>query len=261
MNAKGSGPAIVLEMASSMSKRATRQTIQARAPVAVRRHVPQGRRREQILDAAAELFSQRGFAGTTTRQIAAAVGTSETVLFRHFPSKESLYAAILEHRIPSAEVERWLEDLRTIAGRRDDDALFTAVVEALLGSYRTNPVYHRLTLFAALEDRELARVAQVKYTMPIASFLCEYVSRRQAEGAFRRVRPEFVVHMLFSVTCQYALWNALGVNPLGLTDQEVATQAVALIAGLRSAPEPADVTPDHIRADEKQVLASRPRRP
>jgi TetR/AcrR family transcriptional regulator len=219
-----------------MSKRAARQTVQARAPVAVRRHVPHGQRREQILNAAAELFSQRGFAGTTTRQIAAAVGTSETVLFRHFPSKASLYAAILEHRIPSAEVERWLGELRAIAGRGDDDALFTAVGEAVLGSYRTNPIYHRLTLFAALEDHELARIAQIKYTMPVASFLCEYVSRRQAQGAFRRVRPEVVVHLLFSVPRQYALWNALGVNPLGLTEQEVIAQAVALLAWLRSAP-------------------------
>ena len=213
--------------------------------------MPQGQRREQILNAAAELFSQRGFAGTTTRQIAAAVGTSETVLFRHFPSKESLYAAILEHCIPSAEVERWLEELRAIADRRDDDALFRAVVEAVLASYRTNPVYHRLTLFAALEDRELARIGQVKYTMPVASFLREYISRRQAEGAFRSVRPEVVVHMLFSVACQYALWNALGVNPLGLTEQEVVAQAVALVGGLRSAPEPADVGPTPIRTDKK----------
>ena len=127
-----------------MSKRAARQAIRARAEVrlrrgfggqAVRKHVPQAQRREQILDAAAELFSQRGFAGTTTRQIAAAVGTSETVLFRHFPSKESLYAAILEHRIPSAEVERWLEELRAIADRRDEEALFTAVIEEMVRSY------------------------------------------------------------------------------------------------------------------------------
>src|SRR5689334_24272602 len=94
--------------------------------VQVRKLVPRGERRRQILDVAAELFSQRGFAGTTTRQIAAAVGTSETVLFRHFPTKESLYAAILEQKVSSAEVEHWLADLRTIAGRGDDAALFAA---------------------------------------------------------------------------------------------------------------------------------------
>jgi len=219
-----------------MSKRAAtaRHATRTSAPAVVRKHVPQGKRREQILDAAAALFSQRGFAGTTTRQIAAAVGTTETVLFRLFPSKDVLYAAILESRVHSADVHRWLDELRAIAERRDDDALFSAVVTAVLESYRTHTVFHRLNLFAALEDRELARIGQVKYTSPVASFLRDYVAQRQTEGAFAGLRPEFVVHMLFSVAGHYGLWNALGVNLLGLTEQEVATQAVALLAGLRS---------------------------
>ena len=188
----------------------------------------------QILDAAAELFSRRGFAGTTTREIAAAVGTTETVLFRHFPTKQSLYAAILEHWVPVAHVDRWLDELRVLADARDDEGLFRAVVTAILDSYRQVPVYHRLMLFAALEDQELARIAQVTYTTPISSFLREYVARRQSEGAFRRVRPEIVVHMLLSATAQYAQWKALGVNPLGLSDRDIAGQAVALLVGLRA---------------------------
>jgi AcrR family transcriptional regulator len=219
-----------------MPRRATQSTAAtgAREPAAVRTHVPREQRRRQILEAAAELFGRRGFAGTTTKQIASAVGASETVLFRLFPTKESLYAAILEQWVPVADVERWLEELRRIADRRDDDALFTAVVKAILESYRANPVYHRLMLFAALENHELARLGQIKYSTPVASFLREYISRRQAEGAFKQVRPEVAVHMLVSVAGHFALWNALGVNPLGLTEQEVATQAVALLAGLRS---------------------------
>lgn len=201
---------------------------------AVRRLVPSGERRVQILDAAAELFSRRGFAGTTTREIAAAAGTTETVLFRHFPTKQSLYAAILEHWVPVAHVDRWLDELRALADARDDEALFRAVVTAIVESYRQVPVYHRLMLFAALEDQELARVAQVKYTTPLSSFLREYVARRQSEGAFRRIGPEVVVHMLLSAAAQYAQWKALGVNPLGLSDGDIAGQAVALLAGLRA---------------------------
>ena len=151
--------------------------------------MPRAERREQILHVAAELFSQRGFAGTTTRQIAAAVGTSETVLFRHFPTKESLYAAILEQWAPAANFERWLAELRAIADRRDDEELFRAVVTAILESYRRDPAFHRLMLFAALEDHELARVAHVRFAAPINGLLREYVARRQAEGAFRRVLP------------------------------------------------------------------------
>ena len=187
----------------------------------------------QILQAATELFACHGFAGTTTRQIAAAVGASETVLFRLFPSKDSLYLAVLEHQVPTAEVERWLAKLRQLGESRDDDALFRAVVTAILASYRGNAVYHRLMLFAALENQELARAWQITHTTPVTSFLREYVSRRQADGVFKGVRPEVVVHMVVSMAGYFGLWNLLGVNPLGLSEREIGQQAVALLDGLR----------------------------
>ncbi|AMY12099.1 Rut operon repressor [Luteitalea pratensis] len=214
--------------------RSPRSSAASRPGALVRRHVPSGARRAQILHAAAELFGEHGFAGTTTREIAAAVGASETVLFRLFPTKESLYLAVLEHQVPLAEVEEWLRQLREIAETRDDEALFRAVVTAVLASYRAHPTYHRLMLFAALEHQELARVWQVKYTAPVTGFLREYVSRRQAEGAFAGVRPELVVHMLVSMASHFGLWNVLGVNPLGLTEREIGVQAVALLNGLRA---------------------------
>jgi len=52
-------------------------------------------RRKAIVAAAVPLFARTGFAGTTTRKLAAAAGVSEALLFRHFPSKLSLYREIL----------------------------------------------------------------------------------------------------------------------------------------------------------------------
>src|SRR6476660_3259234 len=52
-------------------------------------------RRELILAAAKRCFSRNGFAGTTTKSIAAAASISEGLLFKHFPTKSALYAAIL----------------------------------------------------------------------------------------------------------------------------------------------------------------------
>ena len=54
-------------------------------------------RRLQILAVAVSLFSNRGFRGTTTREIAHAAGVSEAMVFRHFATKEELYAASLDH--------------------------------------------------------------------------------------------------------------------------------------------------------------------
>src|SRR5215475_5605077 len=52
-------------------------------------------RRRAIVMAAVPLFARTGFAGTTTRELAAAAGVSEALLFKHFPSKQSLYREIL----------------------------------------------------------------------------------------------------------------------------------------------------------------------
>src|SRR5213080_2118089 len=55
-------------------------------------------RRLQILKVAMRLFSQRGFRGTTTKEIAQAAGVSEAMVFRHFATKKELYSAILDHK-------------------------------------------------------------------------------------------------------------------------------------------------------------------
>jgi TetR/AcrR family transcriptional regulator, transcriptional repressor of aconitase len=52
-------------------------------------------RRKTIVAAAVPLFARKGFAGTTTRELAEAANISEGLLFRHFPSKKHLYGEIL----------------------------------------------------------------------------------------------------------------------------------------------------------------------
>ena len=52
-------------------------------------------RRRAIVEAVTPLFARKGFAGTTTKELAEAAGVSEALVYRHFPSKEALYRAIL----------------------------------------------------------------------------------------------------------------------------------------------------------------------
>jgi AcrR family transcriptional regulator len=48
-------------------------------------------RKAAIVKAVLPLFARQGFANTTTRQLAEVAGVSEALLYKHFPSKESLY--------------------------------------------------------------------------------------------------------------------------------------------------------------------------
>ncbi|MFC5938024.1 TetR/AcrR family transcriptional regulator [Corynebacterium choanae] len=59
--------------------------------------------REEILDAAAELFTVRGFATTSTHQIAEAVGIRQASLYYHFPSKTEIYVTLLSSMIDPAQ--------------------------------------------------------------------------------------------------------------------------------------------------------------
>ena len=60
-------------------------------------------RRRQLLDTALDLFSRKGFEGTTTKEIAAAAGVTEAIIFRHFPSKHALYADLIDEHHTSSQ--------------------------------------------------------------------------------------------------------------------------------------------------------------
>ncbi|HVU74221.1 MAG TPA: TetR/AcrR family transcriptional regulator [Mycobacteriales bacterium] len=77
------------------------------------RHAPEQRPgatgREQILDAAGELFTRFGYAGTSTRMIAMAVGIKQASLYYHFASKDDILSGLLQGTVqPSLDVARRL---------------------------------------------------------------------------------------------------------------------------------------------------------
>lgn len=59
-----------------------------------RHRIPAAERKQALVGVARDLFTQKGFDGVSTRELAKAAGVSQTLLYKHFPSKESLYTAI-----------------------------------------------------------------------------------------------------------------------------------------------------------------------
>src|SRR4029079_18535837 len=86
-------------------------------------------RRRQLLEHAVALFSQRGFSGTRTKDIAAACGVSEAILFRHFATKEDLYQAILATYKNEAGADQWLAEMKRLAAARDDAGFIQCLVK------------------------------------------------------------------------------------------------------------------------------------
>src|ERR1700679_3299554 len=92
-------------------------------------------RHRQLLNIAIQNFAQKGFSGTKTKDIAAAAGVSEAILFRHFASKEDLYHAILDEKEATLCAERWFVEMKELAERRDDRGLFRHVAWQMIRSF------------------------------------------------------------------------------------------------------------------------------
>jgi TetR/AcrR family transcriptional regulator len=102
---------------------------------------------ERILDAAEALFAERGYAGTTLRHVAAEVGLRTPSLYNHFPSKESLYAEVLERGIrPVFEV---LSEV--VLARNRSDREVRQVVERAMALVARRPNIPRLIQHEILE--------------------------------------------------------------------------------------------------------------
>ncbi len=141
-------------------------------------------RRQQILEVATELFARQGYEGTTTRQIAQRARVNEAIIFRHFPSKEELYWAVIENQCQRRGARASLET-RLATGGSDREVL-TAIGEELLDRDIT---LSRLLLFSALENHELSNRFFRSYVAQYLDVLAEYVRRGTEEGRFRAVDP------------------------------------------------------------------------
>jgi TetR/AcrR family transcriptional regulator len=172
-----------------------------------------GQRRQHFIDAALRLFSTRGFRGTTTRAIAEAAGVSEALLFRHFATKQDLYAAILRTKAEQSGFKARLHTLRRHAKRTNDAALVQELVKATLDSYRRDPEFQRLMLYATLEGHELATASQQVFGRPTFAFLRAYVVERQAAGVLRAGDPGLLAVALVALPAYFALLDSvLGVK-------------------------------------------------
>ena len=161
-------------------------------------------RRNQLIDVAIDLFSRKGFSGTTTREIASAAGVTEAIIFRHFATKQDLYKAILDARCCTPDAQAWFSEARQFMDANDDAGLFRALISTIIQCKRDDPRFERLMLHAALEGNELAIMHHNQFALPIGQQLIEYVEKRQREGAIRQVDPKAVIFAVAGIADYYA---------------------------------------------------------
>ncbi len=189
-------------------------------------------RRSQILQIAMQLFSQHGFRGTTTREIAAAAGVSEAMVFRHFATKHDLYAALLDYKACNSEFSSPRERLKKFIAADDDYGVFYNLAIGALTYHSQDQQFMRLLMFSALEGHELAEMFFERFIVDIYNFLGSYIEKRQQAGVFRQTEPRLFVRAFVGMLIHHSLNNNLWDRDrrlLDVTNEEAAKQFTEIL--------------------------------
>jgi AcrR family transcriptional regulator len=149
-------------------------------------------RRQLILGAAKRCFARNGFAGTTTKSVAAAAAISEGLLFKHFPSKAALYAEILAEECEADP------DLAYLLGQEPSTATLVKLVRGMVrhfldisdGPDEQEAQRFRLMITSHLDDGEFARLLYAKISVLIGPVFAASIDRAVAAGEASRIGGE-----------------------------------------------------------------------
>jgi AcrR family transcriptional regulator len=186
-------------------------------------------RRAQILEAAFEEFSAKGFKGATIKSIARTAGLqSPALIYWYFPDKEALFREVLEARIPV------LRTVRDPAGLLDlpPEKVLPTIARGYLSTF-DNPAAQRmvrLMVGEAMRRPEIAEIFGNTVIKRVLGFLKSYMARQIELG---RLRPHDVrssarafMGMLLPQAGGKVFFTAIRED--GLTDEEHIEVAVGI---------------------------------
>jgi len=189
------------------------------------------RKREAIVRAAVEEFRSAGYEATSMDRIAAVAGVSKRTVYNHFPSKEELFALILE--------ELWQSSVASVELPYCADQPLDVQLLQLLRQ--------KLDLLGDANFIDLARVAMAEIIHSperAQAIVCRmgekesgvsaWIRAAIADGRLREIDPEFAGHQLQGLVKSFAFWPqvTMGQAPLAQAERtRVAESAVAMFLG------------------------------
>jgi AcrR family transcriptional regulator len=163
--------------------------------------------RDKILEAAIRLFAEKGFNGTTTKEIAEKAGVNEALIFRYFSTKRDLYGAIIERKIKEdPKIELPLETFRET---KDDWLIFKSLGTRMFECVEKDPSFLRLLYFSALEGHELSDMFLDTYVQHLRTLLSNYIEERVSEGAFKNISSILAARAFIGMFINYIIAQEL----------------------------------------------------
>ncbi len=170
------------------------------------RRIDGASRRVRILETATELFSRAGYAGATMKELARACAITEPALYRYFPSKESLYGAVLGSVKTRIDVAAFLRELE----QSDDlSEVLSGLARFIISQYTKYNELSRLLLQCSLEGHPQAEQAFTDLRRPFVDFLARKLRRLRRRGVIRNVNPIITARCFVGMVMDCALCQQL----------------------------------------------------
>jgi AcrR family transcriptional regulator len=165
--------------------------------VSSRREARREARRDAILDVAAPYFLEHGYAGTTMSGIAAALGGSKGTLWSYFPSKEVLFAAVIDRVTTEFRAQ-----LSLILNPRDgvENALRRFCIEFLRKVTSPEAIaLHRLVVGEAHRFPEMGEIFYERAPRQTQRLLATFLAEAMAASQLRRDDPLIAARQLIAL--------------------------------------------------------------
>jgi AcrR family transcriptional regulator len=164
--------------------------------------------RQRILEAAAQVFAEQGYARATTRALAAAAGVNEVTLFRRFGSKQNLFAAVIDEYAASAMATTFEAQL---TGEYHQDLLMMGNHLMQLLLERGDAV--RLMLCEAAHFPDVRQVL-AQNPRQLRQVLAGYLERQMEQGRVRTLHAEATAQAFWGMFFAYGISLGILAEPV-----------------------------------------------
>jgi TetR/AcrR family transcriptional regulator of autoinduction and epiphytic fitness len=171
------------------------------------------RKREAIIQAAIAEFRANGFEITSMDKIAATAGVSKRTVYNHFPSKEELFAEILNQLWARISAEQAVTYSRDQPLREQLRQMLQAKVQLMADENFLTLA--RVAIAATIHSPERAQ-NMVERMGEREEGLTVWIRAAQADGRLKPVDPEFAAHQVQGLLKTFAFWPQMSMGRAAL---------------------------------------------
>ncbi|MBB6213997.1 AcrR family transcriptional regulator [Anaerosolibacter carboniphilus] len=186
---------------------------------------------QKILEAAVEIFGQKGFNGTTTKEIAQRAGIAEGTIFRYFPKKKDILYGILLKMLEVVGpkiVGSGLKEIFENHEEKSDREVIMAFIQNRVALIKGHMPLIKVVLNETQYHPELQGVFFEKVIQPVKGIIDEFFQEGIKKGRFKNIPPTTMTLTLLGFAASNLLGNNIQVFSKNISPDQLLEETVEI---------------------------------